>query len=209
AHRSGRAAGVPARARQVGARLVSRAVHAGHEPFHAGVGHQACRGHLASECCGDPSPHRGHHLSAHSHRRRAHAPFYNRAIADTGVLCRAGARNHQPAVDGVARPEMDIFILIGSFTVVCLLGMPVAYALGLAAILAALWVDIPLEAVMLKVSGGMSGFSLLAIPFFILAGAIMAVGGAGRGLVTFPQGFLGFLPRGLARGYNRPPPTFA
>ena len=50
---------------------------------------------------------------------------------------------------------MDIFILIGSFTVVCLLGMPVAYALGLAAILAALWVDIPLEAVMLKVSGGM------------------------------------------------------
>src|SRR5215207_3191567 len=72
---------------------------------------------------------------------------------------------------------MDVLILIGTFTVVCLLGMPVAYALGLAAILAALWIDIPLEAVMLKVSGGMSGFSLLAIPFFILCGAIMAVGG--------------------------------
>ena len=45
---------------------------------------------------------------------------------------------------------MDILILIGTFTVVCLLGMPVAYALGIAAILAALWVGIPLEAVMLR-----------------------------------------------------------
>ncbi|MEA2927006.1 MAG: hypothetical protein QOD25_4128, partial [Alphaproteobacteria bacterium] len=34
---------------------------------------------------------------------------------------------------------MDVLILIGSFTVACLAGMPVAYALGLAAILAALW----------------------------------------------------------------------
>ena len=46
---------------------------------------------------------------------------------------------------------MDVLILVGSFTIVCLLGMPVAYALGLAAILAAMWSDIPLEAVMLKV----------------------------------------------------------
>ena len=72
---------------------------------------------------------------------------------------------------------MGVFILVGSFTVLCLLGMPVAYSLGLAAILAAIATDIPLEAVMLKVSGGMSSFNLLAIPFFVLAGAIMAVGG--------------------------------
>ena len=72
---------------------------------------------------------------------------------------------------------MDVFILLGVFTIVCLMGVPVAYALGLAAIVGALWTGIPLEAVMLKVSGGMSGFSLLAIPFFILCGTIMAVGG--------------------------------
>ena len=59
---------------------------------------------------------------------------------------------------------MDIFILVGGFTIVCLMGMPVAYALGIAAIAAALYAGIPLEAVMLKVAGGMSGFSLLAIP---------------------------------------------
>src|SRR4026209_1260252 len=93
---------------------------------------------------------------------------------------------------------MDIVILIGSFTIVCLLGMPVAYALGIAAILAALWVGIPLEAVMLKVSGGMSGFSLLAIPFFSRAGAIMAVGGMAERLVNLAKVFVGFIRGGLA-----------
>jgi tripartite ATP-independent transporter DctM subunit len=93
---------------------------------------------------------------------------------------------------------MDVFILIGSFTIVCLLGMPVGYALGIASILAALWVGIPLEAVMLKVSGGMSGFSLLAIPFFILAGAIMAVGGMAERLVNLAKVFVGFIRGGMA-----------
>ncbi len=93
---------------------------------------------------------------------------------------------------------MEIFILIGGFTVVCLLGMPVAYALGIASILAALYVDIPLEAVMLKVAGGMSGFSLLAIPFFVLAGAIMAVGGMAERLVNLARVFVGALRGGMA-----------
>jgi tripartite ATP-independent transporter DctM subunit len=93
---------------------------------------------------------------------------------------------------------MDAFILIGGFTIVCLMGMPVAYALGIASILAALWIGIPLEAVMLKVSGGMSGFSLLAIPFFILAGAIMAVGGMAERLVNLAKVFVGFIRGGMA-----------
>jgi tripartite ATP-independent transporter DctM subunit len=93
---------------------------------------------------------------------------------------------------------VDVLILIGSFAVVCLLGMPVAYALGLASILAALWIGIPLEAVMLKVSGGMSGFSLLAIPFFILCGAIMAVGGMAERLVNLAKVFVGFIRGGMA-----------
>jgi len=93
---------------------------------------------------------------------------------------------------------MGVFILIGSFTVLCLLGMPVGYALGLAAILAAIATDIPLEAVMLKVSGGMSGFSLLAIPFFVLAGAIMAVGGMAERLVNLAKVFVGFIRGGMA-----------
>ena len=82
---------------------------------------------------------------------------------------------------------MDILILIGSFFFLCLLGLPVAYALGLSAILAALWIDIPLEAVMLKTSDGMDDFALLAIPFFILAGGIMAGAEWRRGSSTWPR----------------------
>jgi tripartite ATP-independent transporter DctM subunit len=93
---------------------------------------------------------------------------------------------------------MDVLILIGSFTALCLLGMPVAYALGLAAIVAALWIDIPLEAIMIKTSDGMDDFPLLAIPFFILAGAIMAEGGMAERIINLAKVFVGFIRGGLA-----------
>jgi tripartite ATP-independent transporter DctM subunit len=93
---------------------------------------------------------------------------------------------------------MDMLILMGGFAVLCLLGMPVAYALGLAAILTALWGGLPLEAVMLKTSDGMDDFALLAIPFFILAGGIMAEGGMAERLVNLAKVFVGFLRGGLA-----------
>jgi tripartite ATP-independent transporter DctM subunit len=93
---------------------------------------------------------------------------------------------------------MDILILVGSFTVLCLMGMPVAYALGLAAIMAALLTDLPLEAVMLKTSDGMDDFALLAIPFFILAGGIMAEGGMATRIVNLAKVFVGFIRGGLA-----------
>ena len=93
---------------------------------------------------------------------------------------------------------MDVLILLGSFAVLCALGVPVAYALGLAAILAALWVNIPLEAVMLKISDGADDFALLAIPFFVLAGAIMAEGGMALRLVNLAKVFVGWMRGGLA-----------
>jgi tripartite ATP-independent transporter DctM subunit len=93
---------------------------------------------------------------------------------------------------------MDVFILIGGFAILCLMGMPVAYALGLASIFTALYIGIPLEAVMLKTSDGMDNFSLLAIPFFILAGAIMAVGGMAERIVNLAKVFVGFIRGGMA-----------
>lgn len=93
---------------------------------------------------------------------------------------------------------MDLAILLGSFALLCLIGMPVAYALGLAAIFAALWTDLPLEAVMLKVSDGTDDFALLAIPFFILAGGIMAEGGMAERLVNLAKIFVGWIRGGLA-----------
>src|SRR5258707_15839406 len=144
---------------------------------------------------------RGVYSSADPDRRRAHGLVRDRALHDAEVLLRAGARDGQPAHHRIDRRRdcvVDIFILVGGFTIVCLMGMPVAYALGIAAIAAALYAGIPLEAVMLKVAGGMSGFSLLAIPFFILTGAIMAVGGMAQRLVNLAQGFVGFIRGGMA-----------
>jgi len=93
---------------------------------------------------------------------------------------------------------MDVLVLVGSFTVLCFLGVPVAYALGLAAVFAALHMGLPLEAVMIKVSDGTDDFALLAIPFFILAGAIMAEGGMAERLVNLAKIFVGFVRGGLA-----------
>jgi tripartite ATP-independent transporter DctM subunit len=93
---------------------------------------------------------------------------------------------------------MDVLVLVGAFTVLCFMGVPVAYALGLAAILAALHMGLPLEAIMIKVSDGTDDFALLAIPFFILAGAIMAEGGMAERLVNLAKIFVGFVRGGLA-----------
>jgi tripartite ATP-independent transporter DctM subunit len=93
---------------------------------------------------------------------------------------------------------MDVLILVGGFTVICLLGMPVAYSLGFAAIMTAVYTGLPLEAVMLKTSDGMDDFPLLAIPFFILAGAIMAEGGMAARIVNLAKVFVGFIRGGLA-----------
>jgi tripartite ATP-independent transporter DctM subunit len=93
---------------------------------------------------------------------------------------------------------MDALVLIGTFTVACLLGMPVAYALGLAAVAGALWMGIPLEAIALKTSDGMDDFPLLAIPFFILAGAIMGEGGMAERIINLAKVFVGFIRGGLA-----------
>lgn len=93
---------------------------------------------------------------------------------------------------------MDALILLGSFFLFIAIGVPVAYAMGIAAIAGAIWIDIPLEAVMLKISDGVAKFSLLAIPFFVLAGAIMAEGGMARRLVAFANVLVGFIRGGLA-----------
>ena len=93
---------------------------------------------------------------------------------------------------------MDALILLGSFAVLFLLRVPVAYALGLSALIGAWWIDIPFDAIMIQVVGGVNKFSLLAIPFFVLAGAIMAEGGMSRRLVAFAAVLVGFVRGGLS-----------
>src|SRR6516162_9149368 len=87
---------------------------------------------------------------------------------------------------------MDIFVLLATMLACFVIGMPIAYSLASAAIAGAFWMGIPLEAVMLKISDGVSKVAMLTIPFFVLAGAIMAEGGMAKRLVAFADVLVGF-----------------
>jgi tripartite ATP-independent transporter DctM subunit len=87
---------------------------------------------------------------------------------------------------------MDILLVLFTLILLFALGVPIAYALGMAALVGAFWIDIPPEAVMLQISSGVSKFAMLTIPFFVLAGAIMAEGGMARRLVAFADVLVGF-----------------
>lgn len=93
---------------------------------------------------------------------------------------------------------MDALILIGTLFLFLAIGVPVAYTLGLVSIIGALLIDLPLDAVMIQIASGVNKFSLLAIPFFVLAGAIMAEGGIAGRLVNFAAVFVGFIRGGLS-----------
>jgi tripartite ATP-independent transporter DctM subunit len=93
---------------------------------------------------------------------------------------------------------MDILVLLGSFFLLMMIGVPIAYSLGLASLAGALWIGIPLDAVMIQIASGVNKFSLLAIPFFVLAGALMAEGGMSRRLVAFASVLIGFVRGGLS-----------
>lgn len=88
---------------------------------------------------------------------------------------------------------MDLFILLGTLFLCFIVGMPISYSLGVGALAGALWIGIPPEAVMLKISDGVSKVAMLTIPFFVLAGAIMAEGGMARRLVAFANVIVGLV----------------
>src|SRR5882757_6419230 len=86
---------------------------------------------------------------------------------------------------------MDLFILLGTLFLCFAIGMPISYALGMGALAGTLWIGLPPEALMLKISDGVSKVAMLTIPFFVLAGAIMAEGGMARRLVAFANVLIG------------------
>src|SRR6266496_3356516 len=86
---------------------------------------------------------------------------------------------------------MDIGILLGCLFALFALGVPIAARPSEYAIAGALWIGVPLEAVMLKISDGVSKVAMLTIPFFVLAGAIMSEGGMAKRLVAFANVLVG------------------
>ncbi|WP_187968217.1 TRAP transporter large permease [Aquibium microcysteis] len=83
------------------------------------------------------------------------------------------------------------------FFVACLLGIPLAFAFGVAG-MAGLWLSrLPIELVASKMMFSIDSFPLLAIPFFMLAGELMVRGGIVRVAVAFANTLVGRLPGGL------------
>ena len=89
-------------------------------------------------------------------------------------------------------------ILFGSFFVMLLLNIPIAVSLGMSSIFALLFSSSPLTVVPTNVYSGMEKFLLLAIPFFVLSGNIMAKAGISSRLVAFADDCVGHRRGGIA-----------
>ena len=95
---------------------------------------------------------------------------------------------------GPEAPWIAVFVTIAMLAI----GVPVGFVLGAVA-MAFLYAsgDAPLLAVPLTIQDSLQNFILLALPFFILAGALMTFGGMSRPLANFVRAFAGHIPGGL------------
>lgn len=88
-------------------------------------------------------------------------------------------------------------ILLVTFIVLLLIGVPIGITTGLSSIIAMLSSGIGLSTAVQKMFAGVDSFSLMAIPFFIFAGDIMLEGGASKRLINFANKLFGWITGGL------------
>lgn len=94
---------------------------------------------------------------------------------------------------------MAYTILFGTFGALMVLGMPIAFCLGIASLATVLYLGIPPIVIFQQLNSGMNVFAMMAIPFFIFAGDLMVRGGIAYRLVRFASGFVGHLRGGLGQ----------
>ena len=92
---------------------------------------------------------------------------------------------------------MELTVLCVSFTLLLLLGVPVAFAIGLSSVATIVAAGLPVAIVFQKMVGGMQVFSFLAIPFFVFAGELMLYGGIADRIVRFANSLVGHVRGGL------------
>ncbi len=92
---------------------------------------------------------------------------------------------------------MELIVLSITFTLFLLIGVPVAFAIGLSSVATILYAGLPILVVFQKMVGGMQVFSFLAIPFFIFAGELMLYGGIADRIVRFANSLVGHVRGGL------------
>jgi tripartite ATP-independent transporter DctM subunit len=88
-------------------------------------------------------------------------------------------------------------ILCVSFMLFLVLGVPVAFAIGLSAVCTIVYEGLPVLVIFQRMMSGMNVFSFLAIPFFIFAGELMLYGGIADKIVDFAKALVGRVRGGL------------
>jgi C4-dicarboxylate transporter DctM subunit len=87
---------------------------------------------------------------------------------------------------------MSYFVFFGLPVILLVIGFPIFLILLVTAIVAVLTVaDVPTEAIQTYMFGSLDNFPLLAVPFFVLAGEIMAQGGIARRVIAFVMALVG------------------
>ena len=94
---------------------------------------------------------------------------------------------------------MASLILFGVFTLLMLIGTPIAFCLGAASFATILYMGLPPMVIFQQMNSGMSTFTLLAIPFFIYAGDLMVRGHIAQRIVAFAGSLVGHMRGGLGQ----------
>lgn len=94
---------------------------------------------------------------------------------------------------------MELWILFGTFSVLLLIGTPVAFCLGAASFATVLYLGLPPVIVFQRLNSGVSVYALMAIPFFIYAGDLMVRGDIARRLVALAGALVGHIRGGLGQ----------
>jgi tripartite ATP-independent transporter DctM subunit len=94
---------------------------------------------------------------------------------------------------------MELAILIGSFFLFMVVSVPIAFSLLISAMIYLFVTDTPLTIVAQSLSGGVRGFTLLAVPLYILAGELMNSTGITRRIFDFALSIMGHMKGGLGQ----------
>ncbi|MGO1072189.1 TRAP transporter large permease [Lysobacter sp. CA199] len=94
---------------------------------------------------------------------------------------------------------MAVAMLMGLFALLLLIGVPVAYALGAAALATLLYLDLPSVVLVQQIQAGSGSASLIAIPLFIFAGELMLRGGISERLIALAASLVGRMRGGLGQ----------
>jgi len=94
---------------------------------------------------------------------------------------------------------MEVMLFIGGALILMLIGMPISFALGFSSMVYMLLSEIPPVSFVQHLAKGVNSYTLLALPFFILAGEFMNHGGITAKIFRFTNAIVGHIRGGLAQ----------